>query len=57
MIQLFLSWTEIEWYKVEGNSIAILIVWKRRINYFVVLGREIPDFRFQSTEYICLGFY
>ena len=50
MVQLFLWCTEIKWYKVEGNSKGILIVFKCRIGDFVALGREIPDFRFQITE-------
>jgi len=29
-----------------------MIVFKRRIDNLVTFGREIPDFRFQSTEYI-----
>ena len=51
MIQLFLSWTEIEWYKVEGNSKGICLVLKCRIDDLVIFGRKIPDFRFQITEH------
>ena len=50
MVQLFLSCTEIKWYYVEGNSKGVSIVLKCWIDDFVVLGREIPDFRFQITE-------
>ena len=49
-IHLILSCTEIEWYYVEGNSKSIFRVLKGRIDDLVVLGREIPDFRFQITE-------
>ena len=50
IVQLILSCTEIKWYYVEGNSKGILIVLKGRIDDLVVLGREIPDLRFQTTE-------
>ena len=43
--------TEIEWYKVKGNPIRIMIVWKCRLDYFVVFVGEIPDFGFQITKY------
>ena len=50
IVPLIKSCTEIEWYKVEGNSIGIMIMWKRWIDNLVILSHEIPDFSFQSTE-------
>ena len=50
MVQLFLSGTEIKWYKVESNSKGICFVFECRIYYLVVFVGEIPDFGYQITE-------
>ena len=56
MVQLFLSGTEIKWYKVEGNSKSIFGVYECRIYYVVVFVGEIPDFSYQITEQIISQF-